>query len=164
MAVAAPMMIAAAAQAIGSIYAGNAAAAQSQAQANTAAANANAVRLQTNAREEAVRRRNAMQLGELRAAASQTGFDASSGSLADLQSRSSAQLELDALTERYNGELQSISLDNEAQSLRSQARAQRNSGYLSAAGAALGAVGNYMGQPRIGGPAPIVNRDVPYTG
>ena len=31
-------------------------------------------------------------------------------------------------------------------------------------GAELGAVANYMGQSRIGGPPPVVNRDVPYTG
>lgn len=158
------MAVSTAVSALGAIYEGNAAAAQSQAAANTAAANANAVRLQTNAKEEAIRRRNAMQMGDLRAASAQTGFDPSGGTLASLQSRSAGQLELDALTERYNGELQSISLENDAQSFRNRAKAQKQTGYLTAAGALFNGAGNYFGSPRIGGPAPVLNRDVPYTG
>lgn len=152
-----PMMMAASAaiQAIGSIYEGNAAAAQSQAAANTASANAHAARLQSDAREEALRRRNAMQLGDLRAASAQTGFDPSGGTLATLQSKSAAQLELDALTERYNGQLQSISLENQAASYRSQAKAQRKTGYLTAAGSLFNAAGNYFGAPKIPGASNI---------
>ena len=136
--------------AMGKIYEGNAAAAQSQAAANNAAQNANAVRLAGNAREEAQRRANAMHLGELRANSAQTGFDPSGGSLASLQSRSAAQLELDALTTRYDTELQSISLDNEAQSYRNQAKAQRRSGALGAVGSAISSVGSYFGGNAMG--------------
>lgn len=136
---------------MGAIYQGNAAAAQSTAAANAAAANAANTRLQTNAREEMQRRRNAMLLGELRAASAQTGFDPSSGTLASLQSSSAAQLELDALTERYNGELQAISFGNEATSLRSRAKAERNTGYITAAGSLLKAAGNYFGGAKMGG-------------
>lgn len=143
------MAVAGGVQALGAIYEGNAAAAQSTAAANAAAANANNTRLQTDAREEMQRRRNAMLLGELRASSAQTGFDPSSGTLARLQSSSAAQLELDALTQRYNGELQSISLENEAQSYRNRAGAQRRTGYLTAAGSVLNATGNYYGAPRL---------------
>lgn len=136
---------------MGAIYEGNAAAAQSQSAANTATANAYAVRLQSDAREEALRRRNAMQLGDLRAASAQTGFDPSGGTLASLQSHSAAQLELDALTERYNGQLQSISLENQAASYRSQAKAQRNSGYMTAAGSVMSSAANYFGGAKLGG-------------
>lgn len=136
-------------QALGAIYEGNAAAAQSNAAANWSAANARNTRLQTDAREEMQRRRNAMLLGELRASSAQTGFDPSSGSLASLQSRSAAQLELDALTNRYSGELQAISLDNEAQTYRNRAKAQRRTGYLTAAGSVLAAAGNYYGAPKL---------------
>lgn len=141
-------------QALGSIYEGNAAAAQSTAAADQAAANAHNVRLQTSAREEIQRRRNAMLLGELRASSAQTGFDPSSGTLASLQSDSAAQLELDTLTERYNGELQAINLDNESQSLRNRAKAQKRTGYIRAAGSVLNAAGNYFGATRIGPSAP----------
>ena len=136
-------------QALGAIYEGNTAAAQSTAAANWAAANAHNTRLQTDAREEMQRRRNAMLLGELRASSAQTGFDPSSGTLAGLQSHSAAQLELDALTERYNGELQAISLDNEAATYRNRASAQRKTGYLTAAGSVLNAAVNYYGAPKL---------------
>lgn len=143
------MAVAGGIQALGAIYEGNAAAAQSTAAANNAAANAHNVRLQTDAREEIQRRRNAQLLGNLRAASAQTGFDPSSGTLAGLQSSSAAQLELDALTERYNGELQAISLDNEAASYRNRAKAQKRTGYLTAAGSVLNAAGNYYGAPKL---------------
>lgn len=147
----APIMMAVSAgvQALGAIYEGNAAAAQSSAAANWSEANARNTRLQTDAREEMQRRRNAMLLGELRASSAQTGFDPSSGGLASLQSHSAAQLELDALTNRYSGELQAISLDNEAATYRSRAKAQRKTGYLTAAGSVLNAVGNYYGAPKL---------------
>ena len=148
------MAVTTAVQALGSIYEGNAAAAQSQAAANNASQNAYAVRLQTNAKEEAIRRRNAMRLGDLRASSAQTAFDPNGGSLATLQSRSAAQLELDALTERYNGELQSISLENDAQSYRNRASAQKRGGYLTAAGAVFNGAANgfaYGGLDKIGG-------------
>ena len=147
----APIMMAVAGgvQALGAIYDGNAAAAQSTAAANAAAANAHNARLQTDAREEQQRRRNAMLLGDLRAASAQTGFDPSSGTLSRLQSSSAAQLELDALTNRYSGELQAISLDNEAQTYRNRASAQRKTGYLTAAGSVLNAAGNYYGAPKL---------------
>jgi hypothetical protein len=52
---------------------------------------------QGNAPEEIQRRQNALKLGEQRAAAAESGFDPSSGSLATLQSQSAGELELDSL-------------------------------------------------------------------
>jgi len=101
-----------------------------------------------------------MQLGTLRANAAQTGFDPSGPSLAGLQSRTAAQLELDALTGRYDGELQAISFDNEATSLRNRAKAQKRTGYMTAAGSLFNSAGNYFGAPRIGLPAPVESRNV----
>lgn len=144
------LAVSAAVSAVGSIYAGNAQAAQATAAADAANANAHNVRLQTNAREEQQRMANALQLGELRANAAQTGFDPSSGTLARLQSASAAQLELDALTGRYNGELQSLSLDNEAKSLRNQGKAAKVGGYLSAFGSIAKSAGNYYGMSAMG--------------
>lgn len=57
------------------------------------------------ANEERIRARSAQALGEQRAAAAQSGFDPNSGSLATLQQQSSGNAELDALTERYKGQI-----------------------------------------------------------
>jgi hypothetical protein len=57
------------------------------------------------ANETRIRARSAQQLGEQRAAAAQSGFDPNSGTLATLQEQSAGNAELDALTERYKGEL-----------------------------------------------------------
>lgn len=57
------------------------------------------------ANEDRIRRANAIALGRQRAAAAQSGFDPSSGSMAKLQSQSAGQAELEALTERYKGDL-----------------------------------------------------------
>ncbi|HEX7639821.1 MAG TPA: hypothetical protein VF457_15600 [Burkholderiaceae bacterium] len=70
--------------------------AQEQRRAGYAVANAN---------EERVRRRDAQQLGAQRAAAAESGFDPNSGSLATAQAQSSGNLELDALTARYAGQV-----------------------------------------------------------
>ncbi len=152
------MAVSAGMQVLGSIYEGNAAAAQSTAAANSASSNADLARLQSNAREETQRRRNAMQLGDLRASAAQSGFDPSGGSFATLQAKSAAEMELDVLTNRYDSELQAISFDNEATNMRSRARAQKRTGYLNAAGSVFNSGANYFGAPRIGPPAPVENR------
>lgn len=137
--------------ALGAVYQGNAAAAQANAQADNAAMNARNARLQGNAQEETMRRRNALQMGNVRAAAVETGFDPNSGSLASLQVNNAQEMELDALTSRYSSNLDAISFDNEAATRRSQASAARKSGYLNAFGTlALGAA-SYGGLSKIGG-------------
>lgn len=120
--------------AVGSIYSGFQQANQYSAMANNADANARNTRLQANANEESQRRENKLRMGLSRAAAAESGFDPNSGTLADLQVRSAQQMELDAMTDRYNSELQAISFQNEASSLRSQAKASKVTGFLNAAG------------------------------
>ena len=61
--------------------------------------------LTADANEDRVRRNNAQALGEQRASAVESGFDANTGSLATVQTQSSGNLELDALTQRYAGQV-----------------------------------------------------------
>ena len=131
--------IAAGVAATGAIYQGNASAAELEAQADTAKINARLTRQKTDAAEEAQRRRMALARGEQRAAAAESGFDPSSGSLAELQVKSAGEMELDALTARYEGTLKSISFENEAKQLRASASGARTGGYLTAAATLLSA-------------------------
>jgi hypothetical protein len=130
---------------IGSIYAGGQAAAAAEGQANIAAQNAKTAQMQASAREEMQRRSSALQLGEQRAGAAQSGFDSSSGSFGDLQGDSAGNAELDALTTRYSGQLQSLSLQNEAAGLRRQASTSRTQGYLNAFGTLASGAARYGG-------------------
>lgn len=145
---------------VGQIYQGYAQAAQYKSAANLAETNARLTRQQTNAAEEAQRRQNALRMGEVRASAAESGFDPSAGSLLNLQTKTAAELELDALTNRYRGELEAIGLQNEAKQLRANARAARTSGFLNAAGTVFSSTMRYGGATRIGAPAPIVDRSV----
>jgi hypothetical protein len=131
--------------AVGSIYQGNAAASQANYQARVAEQNQTTARQQANAKEELIRRQNARQLGEQRAAAAQSGFDPSSGSLLRIQGESAGNTELDALTARYEGQMQALSFGNEAAGLRTQAKSARTSGLLNAAGSLLGSAARYGG-------------------
>lgn len=57
------------------------------------------------ANETRVRASNTQALGEQRASAVQSGFDANTGSLAAVQVQSAGNLELDALNQRYRGQI-----------------------------------------------------------
>jgi len=133
-------------------------------QGDAAAANAANTRTATYANEDTQRRQSTMRMGEVRASAAQSGFDASTGSLATLQTKSAGELELDALTSRYKGQLQAMSFDNEAASLRYGAKAARRQGYLNAAGTLTASAGQAFGAPRIGGLAPVETRIPTPTG
>lgn len=61
--------------------------------------------LTADANETRVRASSAQALGEQRAAAVESGFDANTGSLATLQTQSAGNLELDALNQRYAGQI-----------------------------------------------------------
>lgn len=61
--------------------------------------------LTADANETRVRANSAQALGEQRASAVESGFDANSGSLATLQTQSAGNAELDALTQRYKGQM-----------------------------------------------------------
>lgn len=150
--------VATAATAVGSIYQGYAASNAMKGQAQQADLNARLTRQQTNATEEAQRRQNALQMGEVRANAVQSGFIADSGSLAALQTKTAAEMELDALTGRYRGELEAIGLQNDARQLRANASTARTSGWLNAAGTVFSSAMRYGGATRIGPPAPIETR------
>lgn len=122
----------------GAVYQGQ----QQQAQANASAtvdeANAKLARQQAAVAEETQRRQNAMTMGGVRAAAVQTGFDPNSGSFLNLQTKTAGELELDALTTRYRGELESIGLQTDATVKRGNGRAARTTGYLNAAASIYG--------------------------
>jgi len=70
------------------------------------------------ANEERVRQRSAHQLGAQRAAAVESGFDPSTGSIGTLQEQSSGNAELDALTERYKGSLNAAYVDQRVNNAR----------------------------------------------
>lgn len=99
---------------------------------------------QGSAAEDTQRRQNALKLGEQRAAAAQSGFDSSLGSLASVQAQSAGELELDALTTRYDSLLRSIGFENQVRVKRAGERNARHSGYLGAA-SALGSGSSSMG-------------------
>ena len=157
-------MAAAGLQAIGQMAQGESQGRALNQQGDLAVANAANTRAATYANEDTQRRQNAMRLGEVRASAAQSGFDASTGSLATLQTKSAGELELDALTNRYKGQLQAMSFDNEAASLRYGAKAARRQGYLNAVGTLTGSAGQAFGAPRIGGQAPVETRIPTPTG
>ena len=140
----APMIAAAAIKFIGQSYQGEAEGTRLNSMGDVAQANAKNTRLQTNASEETQRRHNAVRMGDLRARAAQSGFDASTGSLADLQVKSAGEMELDALTTRYQGQLEAIGFDNQAAGYRASAKNARRSGYLSAFGTLASSAANYM--------------------
>jgi hypothetical protein len=157
-------MAAAGLQAIGQMAQGESQGRALNQQGDLAVANAANTRAATYANEDTQRRQNAVRMGEVRASAAQSGFDASAGSLATLQTKSAGELELDALTNRYKGQLQAMSFDNEAASLRYGAKASRRQGYLNAAGTLTASAGQAFGAPRIGGLAPVETRIPTPTG
>jgi hypothetical protein len=124
-------------------------------------ANAAGVRRASSADEDTLRRQQAQQLGKMRASADQSGF-VNTGSLADIQAKSAAEMELDALTNRYKSELQAVGYENEARTMRANAKAAKRSGYLNAFSTLASAGGQqvYGGGPRIGGPAPVESRNI----
>lgn len=65
------------------------------------------------ANEERIRRESAQQLGIQRASAAQSGFVSNTGSMLTLQGESAANAELDALTERYKGQLNAWQMDEQ---------------------------------------------------
>lgn len=97
-----------------------------------AEANARTAKETTVADEETLRRRNTAAMGTVRAAAAQSGFDPSSGTLADLQARTAGELELDALTMRYKGDLERVGLEYQGAAYGRYASQAKQQGYLNA--------------------------------
>ena len=145
---------------LSAISAGQTAGAQADQAAQSAAENARIARQQGSAAEETQRRQGALRMGDMRASAAQSGFDPSSGSLAALQTRSAGEMELDALTSRYEGQLRSISLDTESSVQRANAKVARRGGYLSAAGSVSQVGASYLRGSSFSGtqtPAPVTS-------
>jgi len=118
--------------AVGTVYQGVQQDQEAKEQQAQAVEEGNAARRAANAEEEAQRRQAAMIAGGNRARASQSGFDANEGSLAALQVKTVGEMELDALTTRYRGELQAIGADREAQAYGQARRRNRSQTALNA--------------------------------
>jgi len=99
-----------------------------------------------NANEERIRQRSSQELGAQRAAAAESGFDPNSGSLAALQQQSAGNAELDALTERYKGQLNAWQQD-----LTIQRAAERTNYVLDPLGTIVGRKMGPAGQMLFGG-------------
>lgn len=142
---AAPLMIASAAmQAVGSIAQGNAANAAAQANATALSNQAEAELRASGAREEQQRRQNRQFLGAQRAALAQAGIGVD-GSAYDIARQSAINAELDALDIRYEGQLRSKNLRDQATITRFEGKQAKTAGYLGAGAAILGGVSNYAG-------------------
>ena len=88
-------------------------------------------------------------MGNVRASAVESGFDPNAGTLLNIQTKTAGELELDALTTRYRGELEGLGLTQSAAANRANARTATTQGYLNAAGILAQAGGSYLGQSRI---------------
>lgn len=135
--------------AVGAVYTAKQQANASEYRAQVDENNATLTRQQTYAAEESQRRQMAVQQGNLRASAIETGFDANTGSLATLQAKTAGEMELDVLTARYRGELEAIGLQQDAAIGRSNASAAKTSGYLSAFGSLASGGANYLSGSKI---------------
>ena len=129
-------------KAVGAIQSG--AAAQDAANFNAAILNQNATvaRQQADAQEEAQRRKSRQVLGQQRAAFAQagTGLD---GSAADVMEQSATMAELDALTMRYEGDLQARGLGNQAKAAKFEGKMAKRNSYFQAAGTLLSGSADY---------------------
>ena len=97
------------------------------------------------AREEVVRREADQVLGSQAAAYAQSG-GGMGGSAADVMRQSAVNAELDALTTRYEGELQAWGFRAGADQDRFTAGAVKQAGAFKAAGSLLSGYGNYTGK------------------
>jgi hypothetical protein len=97
---------------------------------------------QAGAREEAMRRDTAQQLGRAAAAQAQSGVDASSGSALAVAAQSATMAELDALNVRYEGQMKRFGYAREESTLRASARNAQNATWFKAASGIVNAVGS----------------------
>lgn len=138
------------AAAVGAIYSGQQQKKAANYRASVDEQNATLTRQQSAAEEESQRRQMALQMGNVRAAAAQTGFDPNSGTLLNLQAKTAGEMELDVLTRRYRGELEAVGLKQDADISRFNGRSAATSGYLSAFGSLASGGANYLGASKIG--------------
>lgn len=131
--------------AMGSIQQGRAQEAASQYEADLAERNATIVRQQSGVAEEQQRRHGRAVLGTQRAGVGEAGIDLSSGSAFDLYREAVQAAEQDALTIRYDGELQTAGLLTQRNAARANAGNAKSAGYLTAGAQLLSGVGSYAG-------------------
>ena len=135
--------------AVGAVYQARGQAANAKYAAAVDEQNATLARQQASAAEELQRRQGAQVMGNVRASAVQSGFDPNAGTLLNIQTKTAGELELDALTTRYRGELEGLGLTQSAAANKANARTATTQGYLNAAGTLAQAGGSYLGQSRI---------------
>jgi hypothetical protein len=180
----------AAISAVGAIQQGAAAASQARAQqgaqqynAAVKEQNATVARQQAGAREEQQRRMSRQVLAQQRAALAQAGIGVGFGSALDIEEQSAIRAEMDALTIRYEGELQAKGLLASAQQdlfqgemARAAGRNAQTASYISAGSSLLSGAasyGYYTGGGRVAEVAPgsisgstsplTVNRGMGYS-
>lgn len=152
--------VAAAAQVMGSVMQSNSQAAGYNQQAKAEERNAQLSDIQARQAYDAgvqnelsQRRSGAQQLSGIRASVAESGLDPGSGSALLLQQQSSENLEMDALTTRYQGLLQGAAYEQQgvmdrytASALRSSAKSAKRAGRMTAATGILTSAANYAGQ------------------
>lgn len=151
-------------QAVSAIQQGGDAARSMNNQADALRAGAVNARQVAGAREERIRYENALKLGEQRAAAAQSGFDPNYGTTLKMQGQSAGNAELDALYQRYEGELRAIDMINEASGLKARAKTARRQGYMNAAGTLLSSAARYGNGSQIKGINPETGAGIDRMG
>lgn len=124
-------------EAIGKLQAGRAAYKSGLYNAAVAEDQANLEILSAGAREAAIRRSARRLQGQQLTALAASGGDISSGSALDVLKDSAVEAELDALTARYEGQLQARSQRQGAKLARMQGKQARTASYFSAASSML---------------------------
>jgi hypothetical protein len=142
-----PMLIAGSTlNAVGSLVQGQQADALGRRNQEALNQQAEAVRGSTYAREGSKRRQGAQAASSQRAALLQGGIDPTSGTAAFGVAQSMRDMEMDALYTRYEGLLQSRSLEDQGRMERYQGKAAKMNGYFSAAASLMMAgYGAYAG-------------------
>lgn len=141
----APLMIAGAAlSAVSSISNGLQAAAVGRRNAAILTEQARQTDIATAGREAVLRDRSRESLASQRVAMLQSGLDPSGGSALFTASQSTRDAELDALTLRYDGLMQSRAQRMGAQDELWKGKAARNQSFLSAAGEIVQGTGSYL--------------------
>lgn len=144
-------------QAVGQITGGIGAARAGEANARRMREQADATNRATVEREGLLRQRSARDLSGQRAALLASGVDPTSGTALIGVAQSAQDAEMDALTLRYEGLMQSREQRVAADMESWQGRARKRQGFLSAAGSLMQAGGSYLngGLQR---PAPVESR------
>lgn len=126
---------------VGTLFDTGAGMSEADAEARVAKKNAAAVSAQAGQNEDAQRRSNRDFLGRQRAAIAESGIGFG-GSSQVLQEQTAAELELDALNIRYEGELKRRGLKSEAQMATARKKAIGVTGFLLAGSQLLGGASN----------------------